>query len=175
MSALSLLAETERTLNEAKENEKALNAKVEACQKQYVLLQTAFDSKKTSYDDIRTLYDKQKEAVEEWAKETRSRLVVGDTCPVCGQEIKSLCKDEDFQSVLAPIRTSLETKEKEYKETEQALNNNRTESNTYGTLAENARQSTARALRATTLPTLTHRPNAPNATASASPQPPAKP
>lgn len=38
-----------------------------------------------------------------------------------------------------------ETKEKEYKETEQALNNNRTESNTYGTLAENARQSTARA------------------------------
>lgn len=147
LSALSLLAETERTLNEAKENEKALNAKVEACQKQYVLLQTAFDSRKTSYDDIRTLYDKQKEAVEEWAKETRSRLVVGDTCPVCGQEIKSLCKDEDFQSVLAPIRTSLETKEKEYKETEQALNNNRTESNTYGTLAENARQSTARALR----------------------------
>lgn len=147
LSALSLLAETERTLNEAKENEKALNAKVEACQKQYVLLQTAFDSKKTSYDDIRTLYDKQKEAVEEWAKETRSRLVVGDTCPVCGQEIKSLCKDEDFQSVLAPIRTSLETKEKEYKEAEQALNNNRTESKTYGTLAENARQSTARALR----------------------------
>ena len=147
LSALSLLAETERTLNEAKENEKALNAKVEACQKQYVLLQTAFDSKKTSYDDIRTLYDKQKEAVEEWAKEARSRLAVGDTCPVCGQEIKSLCKDEDFQSVLAPIRTSLETKEKEYKETEQALNNNRTESNTYGTLAENARQSTARALR----------------------------
>ena len=33
LSALSLLAETERTLNEAKENEKALNAKVEACQK----------------------------------------------------------------------------------------------------------------------------------------------
>ena len=66
---------------------------------------------------------------------------------MCGQEIKSLCKDEDFQSVLAPIRTSLETREKEYKEAEQALNNNRTESKTYGTLAENARQSTARALR----------------------------
>ena len=54
--------------------DRALNAKVESCQKQYVLLQTAFDSRKTSYDDIRTLYDKQKEAVEEWAKETRSRL-----------------------------------------------------------------------------------------------------
>ena len=48
LSALSLLAETERTLNEAKENEKALNAKVEACQKQYVLLQTAFDRDRKS-------------------------------------------------------------------------------------------------------------------------------
>ena len=142
LSALSLLAETERTLNEAKENEKALNAKVEACQKQYVLLQTAFDSRKTSYDDIRTLYDKQKEAVEEWAKETRSRLVVGDTCPVCGQEIKSLCKDEDFQSVLAPIRTSLKTKEKEYKEAEQALNSNRAEVKTYENMIANSRLAT---------------------------------
>lgn len=146
LNALSLLAETERTLNEAKENEKALNAQVEACQKQYVLLQTAFDGRKTSYDDIRTLYDKQKEAVEEWAKEARSRLAIGDTCPVCGQEIKSLCKDEDFRSVLAPIRTALETKEKEYKEAEQALNNNRTESKTYGALAEKAHRSTAKAL-----------------------------
>ena len=75
LSALSLLAETERTLNEAKENEKALNAKVEACQKQYVLLQTAFDSRKTSYDDIRTLDDKQKEAVR--------RVGKGNTLPAC--------------------------------------------------------------------------------------------
>ncbi len=147
LSSLSLLAEKEKTLNDAKENEKALNAKVESCQRQYNILQTEFNSKKTSYEDIHALYNKQKEAIEEWAKEARSRLAVGDTCPVCGQEIKSLCKDEDFQSVLAPIKTSLETKEKEYKEAEQALNNNRTESKAYGALAENARLSTAKALK----------------------------
>ena len=112
LSALSLLAETERTLNEAKENEKALNAKVEACQKQYVLLQTAFDSKKTSYDDIRTLYDKQKEAVEEWAKEARSRLAVGDTCPVCGQEIKSLAKMKISSLSLLPYAPPWKQKRK---------------------------------------------------------------
>ena len=48
---------------------------------------------------------------------------------------------------LLPYAPPWKQKEKEYKEAEQALNNNRTESKTYGTLAENARQSTARALR----------------------------
>ena len=75
----------------------------------------------------------------------------------------------------APIRTSLETKEKEYKETEQALNNNRTESNTYGTLAENARQSTARALRSYNLARTDAQAKCAQCNASASPQPPAKP
>lgn len=147
LNTLSLLAEKAKTLNDAKENEKTLNAKVESCQQQYILLQAQFNSRKAGYDDIRRLYDKQKEAVEEWAKEARARLSLGDTCPVCGQEIKSLCNDEDFQSVLAPIRLSLETKEKAYKEAEQALNNNRTEAKAYATLAEKARQSTQKALR----------------------------
>lgn len=69
--------------------------------------------------------------MEEWAQEACACLSVGDMCPVCGQKIESLSKDEDFQSVLAPIRQSLETKEKEYKEAEQTLNSNRTETRTY--------------------------------------------
>lgn len=146
LNALALLAEKERTLNDAKENEKALSTRAEECRKQQAPLQAEADNRKKSYDDIRTLYDKQKEAVEEWAKEARARLAVGDTCPVCGQTIASLRKDEDFQSLLAPIRASLEVKEREYKDAEKALNNNRTESNTYGTLAEKARLSTAKAL-----------------------------
>ncbi|MDE6348872.1 MAG: exonuclease SbcC, partial [Bacteroides sp.] len=48
---------------------------------------------------------------------------------------------------LAPIRLSLEAKEKAYKETEQTLNNNRTEAKTYGALAEKAHRSTLKALR----------------------------
>ncbi|MDE6347550.1 MAG: exonuclease SbcC, partial [Bacteroides sp.] len=95
LNALSLLAEKAKTLNDAKENEKALDAQVEACQQQYALLQAQFNDRKTDYEEIRRLYDKQKEAVEEWAKEARARLSLGDTCPVCGQEIKSLCKDEE--------------------------------------------------------------------------------
>lgn len=146
-NALNLLAEKEGMLNAAKENEKSLADKMDVCQKQHAALQAEYNNSKKAWDDIRMLYDKQKEAVEEWAKEARARLAVGDNCPVCGQEIKSLCRDEDFQSVLAPIKLSLEEKEKVYKEAEQALNSNRAEFRTYGKLLESSRQSTANALK----------------------------
>ena len=85
---------------------------------------------------------REKEAVEEWAKEARARLSIGDMCPVCGQKIEVLSKDEDFQSMLAPIRQSLEAKEKEYKEAEQALNSNRAEVKTYENMITNSRLAT---------------------------------
>lgn len=146
-NALALLAEKESVLNAAKENEKSLADKMDICQKQHAALQAGYDNSKKAWDDIRMLYDKQKEAVEEWAKEARARLAVGDTCPVCGQEIKSLYRDEDFQSVLAPIKLSLEEKEKVYKEAEQALSSNRAEFRTYGKLVESSRQSASNALK----------------------------
>lgn len=80
--------------------------------------------------------------MEEWAKEARARLSIGDMCPVCGQKIEVLSKDEDFQSMLAPIRQSLEAKEKEYKEAEQALNSNRAEVKTYENMIANSRLAT---------------------------------
>ena len=125
-TALALLKEKQSALNAAKEYEQSLNEKVAMCQSQYSNLQTDYNNKQAVYNDLHKLYDKQKEAVEDWAKEARARLEVGDTCPVCGQEIKSLLRDEDFQSVLAPLQASLAAKEKEYNEAEQALNNNRT-------------------------------------------------
>ena len=144
-NALIVLEEKQTALETAKESEKSLAQKLQTGRNQYAELKTGFDNKKKTYDDIKTLYDKQKEAVEEWAKEARARLSVGDTCPVCGQEIKSLCKDEDFQSVLAPIRQSLETKEIEYKEAERALNGNRTESKTYEDMMASSRLATEKA------------------------------
>lgn len=144
-NSLVVLQEKQTALDTAKESEKSLDKKLQTSKNRYVELKAGFDSRKKAYDDIKTLYDKQKEAVEEWAQEARARLSVGDTCPVCGQEIKSLCKDEDFQSVLAPIRQSLEAKEKEYKEAEQALNANRTESRTYEEMMASSRLATEKA------------------------------
>lgn len=130
-NTLILLGEKKAALNIARRKLKSLEIKLQTSKKQHEELGNRFDTKKKAYDEIKMLYDKQKEAVEEWAQEARARLSVGDMCPVCGQKIESLSKNEDFQSVLAPIRQSLETKEKEYKEAEQTLNSNRTETKTY--------------------------------------------
>ena len=144
-NTLILLGEKKAALNIAEENLKSLELKLQTSKKQYKELENRFDTKKKAYDEIKMLYDKQKEAVEEWAQEARTRLSVGDMCPVCGQKIESLSKDEDFQSVLAPIRQSLETKEKEYKEAEQTLNSNRTETRTYEDMIAESRLATDKA------------------------------
>ncbi|WP_300901618.1 SbcC/MukB-like Walker B domain-containing protein [uncultured Bacteroides sp.] len=144
-NALLVLKEKQTALEAAKEYEKSLEQKWQTCHSRHAGLQADFDRRKSAYEELRTLYDKQKEAVEEWAKEARARLSVGDNCPVCGQKITSLCKDEDFQSVLIPIRQSLEVKEKEYKEAERALNSNRTECKTYEEMTANSRTATGKA------------------------------
>ena len=144
-TALALLKEKQSALHAAKEYEQSLKGKISVCQNQYGNLQTDFNSRQAAYNDLRKLCDKQKEAVEDWAKEARARLTVGDTCPVCGQEIKLLHRDEDFQSVLAPIQAALTVKEKEYKEAEQALNNNQTEFKAYNKLVPGSEAATRKA------------------------------
>lgn len=138
-ATLTLLKEKKSALNAARQNEQSLSEKIAACQKQYSHLLIDVNRKKEDYDGIRKLYDKQKEAVENWAKEARSHLSLGDTCPVCGQQVKSLCRDEDFQSMLTPLQEALNHHESEYKKAEQALNNNQTELKAYNELADNSR------------------------------------
>ena len=141
-NALIVLEDKKAALATAEENEKSLETNLQAGKNRNGKLKNEFDTQKKAYDDLKELYDKQKEAVEEWAKEARARLSIGDMCPVCGQKIEVLSKDEDFQSMLAPIRQSLEAKEKEYKEAEQALNSNRTEVKTYENMIANSRLAT---------------------------------
>lgn len=141
-NALIVLEDKKAALATAEENEKSLETNLQAGKNRNGKLKNEFDTQKKAYDDLKELYDKQKEAVEEWAKEARARLSIGDMCPVCGQKIEVLSKDEDFQSMLAPIRQSLEAKEKEYKEAEQALNSNRAEVKTYENMIANSRLAT---------------------------------
>ncbi len=144
-NALSLLAERQVALHAAKEHEQSLRDRIAACQNQYSGLQADFDHKKEAFDTLRRLYEKQKEAVEDWAKEARAHLIPGDHCPVCGQEIKALCRDEDFQSLLAPLQASLNSGEEAYKRAEQSLTGNRTEFDTYQRLLTNSLSATKNA------------------------------
>ena len=61
-----------------------------------------------SLEAERQMYEKQKEAVSDWAREMRSRLSAGDICPVCGQEVREMVSDEKFSSLLEAVRTRFE-------------------------------------------------------------------
>lgn len=69
----------------------------------------------TSYMEISVIHDRLKESNEQWAKDARASLSVGEGCPVCGQRIATQeyldsISDEHFESLLKPVRESLAEK-----------------------------------------------------------------
>jgi len=115
MDAIKDLEVRQNTVNELLASITNLKSKVDEAQKD-------FQSKQKQYDDTKALYDKQQESVKEWASEARASLNVGDTCPVCGQEISTVLKDEDFKSILKPLKDKLDSDETKMKSAESSFN-----------------------------------------------------
>lgn len=65
-------------------------------------------------EEVGKLYDRQKESVDDYARELRSHLHLGEACPVCGQIVGKLHDDAHFESLLAPIAEMHDAKRKEY-------------------------------------------------------------
>ena len=69
-----------------------------------------------AHEASRAMHDKLRESVEQWAKNMRSKLQVGDKCPVCQREIESaMPHEEEIDSIFIQA-------EKELKDAEKALN-----------------------------------------------------
>ncbi|MCQ2198335.1 MAG: AAA family ATPase [Paludibacteraceae bacterium] len=63
-------------------------------------LKPLIDSAEEHEASTRETLNKQSATVNEWAKEMRAKLKVGDTCPVCGQKITAEFEHEDVLSKL---------------------------------------------------------------------------
>jgi exonuclease SbcC len=68
-----------------------------------------------NYDDRKKSFEQQKDTVNKWAQGIRSKLHIGDFCPVCGQKIVSEIPHEDALADLYAIA------EKEYQKAEEQL------------------------------------------------------
>jgi exonuclease SbcC len=68
-----------------------------------------------NYDDRKKSFEQQKDTVNKWAQGIRSKLHIGDVCPVCGQKIISEIPHEDALADLYAIA------EKEYQKAEERL------------------------------------------------------
>ena len=68
-----------------------------------------------THDSKRSMHDKLRESVEQWAKNMRSKLQVGDKCPVCQRKIENaMPHEEEIDSIFVKA-------EKELKDAETAL------------------------------------------------------
>ncbi len=90
------------TLSQIKKSETDLE-QINTLAKKY---EEAFNESKSKYDKIASSLDN-------WAKQTRMKLSVGDACPLCGQKIKEIINDEDFAKIVEPLHTEMNNAQKQ--------------------------------------------------------------
>ena len=95
-------ASSKQQLEEAEHAAAGLEKAAASAAEAYRLQEKIYEAKQTACGDI--------------IKEIRSRLRLGDTCPLCGQHISSLACDEDFESVLEPERQKKEELRDDYEQ-----------------------------------------------------------
>lgn len=117
-SALRLLDERRTALGKARANEAEWREKLRQSTEHTATLEAERDRKRGEWVQAKALSDRQREAVDDYARELRSHLHRGDVCPVCGQVVESLTTDEEFQSLLAPVVEDEQRKKAAYDKAE---------------------------------------------------------
>ena len=84
-------------------------ASIRTCSSEQKGLEEKCDKLTTQTQLQQQIYDKQQRACGDLMKEYRSFLSVGDRCPLCGQRIEELTSDEQFVSILQPVKQLLDT------------------------------------------------------------------
>ena len=116
---IQLLEEKKKLQQETEKEIQTLQQQLEELKIQSDALQKELKASEQTRTIQERLVTKLKEATENWAKEARRKLTVGDQCPVCGQTIAQLLSDESFQSQLEGPEKELE----EYRKQEEELRN----------------------------------------------------
>ena len=74
-------------------------------------------------ENAKTLYEKQKDSVDKFAKTLRQSLNVGDICPVCLQKIENpLPIEEELFQIVNTLKENYETAKKSYDAIQQEIN-----------------------------------------------------
>ena len=74
-------------------------------------------------ENAKTLYEKQKDSVDKFAKTLRQSLNVGDICPVCLQKIENpLPIEEELFQIVNTLKENYETAKKNYDAIQQEIN-----------------------------------------------------
>lgn len=89
-------------------------------------LQSDFEKADTDYQEAKIRLEKLKQSTGDFTKALRHNLSAGDVCPVCGQKIHEIIKDEEFAKMLEPFENELLAKEEIKEKAENSKNDKRT-------------------------------------------------
>ncbi|MCQ2309866.1 MAG: AAA family ATPase [Bacteroidales bacterium] len=89
-------------------------------------LQSDFEKADTEYQEAKKRLEKLKQSTGDFAKALRHNLSAGDVCPVCGQKIHDIIKDEEFAKMLQPFENELLAKEEIKEKAETSKNEKQT-------------------------------------------------
>lgn len=89
-------------------------------------LQSDFEKADTEYQEAKNRLEKLKQSTGDFAKALRHNLLKGDICPVCGQKVNDIIKDEEFAKMLEPFENELVAKEEIKEKAEKSKNDKRT-------------------------------------------------
>ena len=130
LSSIQIAQDRMETLEREKKNDN--NAKtalkkqlssIEELEKQKPILEAKVQEAKIRLEACQKFYEKQRESIDKWAQNIRSKLQIGDVCPVCQQKITSVMPhEEDLDLLYKQAEKSLEEVEKEYEQLTNELN-----------------------------------------------------
>ena len=89
-------------------------------------LQSDFEKADTEYQEAKKRLEKLKQSTDDFAKALRHNLSADDVCPVCGQKVHDIIKDEEFAKMIEPFENELLAKEEIRKQTEKSKNDKQT-------------------------------------------------
>ena len=117
-----------------------ISTKIKQQEKELELLKTTEDNLKTALhqknkeiEELQSLYELQKRKCDdlEILREMRPHYHEGDTCPFCGEKIRTFTNEENFKSILTPIEDTLSSKRNEEKEILTKLYENQSQQSIY--------------------------------------------
>lgn len=135
-NGLNLLNETfilldnlnEKRSEIANKEQKIAETKRNLSDNQHILkkLQSDFEKADAEYQEAKKRLEKLKQSTGDFAKALRHNLSAGDVCPVCGQKIHDIIKDEEFAKMLEPFENELLAKEEIKEKAETSKNEKQT-------------------------------------------------
>lgn len=112
------------SLKQCLENEKYFKEKISQSKEKISLhLTPRLEALKTEVENYKSLYEKQKDSVDKFAKNLRQTLKIGDICPVCLQKIeKTLPIEEELFQIVNTLKQNYETSKQNHDTIQREIN-----------------------------------------------------